>query len=567
METQIRYSTLQKCVRVVSIVLCFVLSFSYNGLAQKKKKHNKYTSQLGSSYFTKNHPYKVYNYKGYKYGHYKYHKCKYDKGSSLSKFGTNTYLGDSAFASNISGKYNSAFGFGTLLSNTEGNANVAMGAQALYNNQMGDSNVVSGYRAMYHNVNGRSNVATGRYALYSNISGFGNVAQGANALYSNTSARNNTAIGYASMFHNTTGNYNLALGYQSMFKNVDGTTNIAIGYRALHDNISGSGNVASGYESLFKNTKSYNSAYGYAALRNNISGEENTVIGYRALFKNNAGNSNTVVGANALINGTGSGNIAIGKDAMYSQTSGDFNMALGYAATVTKPNLTNAIAIGRSAKVSASNSMVLGGTGQFAVNVGIGTSNPNSMLELYGNNKALSFRNENDHDVLLIGTDGRGNGEFYLRNKSGENRVYISGANNENIYFNNGGAVGIGTTTMGGHKLAVEGSIGAREIKVEASEWADYVFDENYQLPALQLVDAYIKENKHLIGVPSEAEVLSNGIDLARMDATLLKKIEELTLYIIEQEKQIQELKAMNAEVEILKQALNALLLKSNTNQ
>ena len=69
------------------------------------------------------------------------------------------------------------------------------------------------------------------------------------------------------------------------------------------------------------------------------------------------------------------------------------------------------------------------------------------------------------------------------------------------------GQLGIGTTSTGSHKLAVEGSIGAREIKVEASGWPDFVFEKDYELRTLEEVEEHIKENGHLPEIPSEAEV------------------------------------------------------------
>lgn len=103
------------------------------------------------------------------------------------------------------------------------------------------------------------------------------------------------------------------------------------------------------------------------------------------------------------------------------------------------------------------------------------------------------------------------------------------------------GNVGIGTTTTGSHKLAVEGSIGARSVTVEPSGWSDFVFEGNYGLRTLEEVESHIEEKGHLPEIPSEAEVLENGIELGEMNAKLLQKIEELTLYLIDQNKQNQE--------------------------
>ncbi len=107
------------------------------------------------------------------------------------------------------------------------------------------------------------------------------------------------------------------------------------------------------------------------------------------------------------------------------------------------------------------------------------------------------------------------------------------------ILQDSGGKVGIGTTTMpGNHKLYVDGSAVMEEVKVALSQnWPDFVFNTNYPLPTLTEVETHIKENGHLKDIPSEAEVKANGIHLGEMDAKLLQKIEELTLYTIAQDK------------------------------
>lgn len=121
---------------------------------------------------------------------------------------------------------------------------------------------------------------------------------------------------------------------------------------------------------------------------------------------------------------------------------------------------------------------------------------------------------------------------------------------NRKMVLNADGGVGIGTTTTGPHKLAVEGSIGAREIKVQATGWSDFVFEKNYSLPTLEEVEKHINEKGHLKDIPSEKEVLENGINLGEMNSKLLQKIEELTLYSIEQNKKIE---AQTKEIESLK--------------
>jgi len=104
------------------------------------------------------------------------------------------------------------------------------------------------------------------------------------------------------------------------------------------------------------------------------------------------------------------------------------------------------------------------------------------------------------------------------------------------------GNVGIGTNTPA-EKLSVNGNIRAKEIKVEAANWPDYVFEKDYQMPSLTETEAFINEHKHLPGMPNKDQVAAEGISLGEMNRKLLEKVEELTLLLIEKEKEISLLK------------------------
>ena len=89
-------------------------------------------------------------------------------------------------------------------------------------------------------------------------------------------------------------------------------------------------------------------------------------------------------------------------------------------------------------------------------------------------------------------------------------------------------------------KLSVNGTIRAKEIKVETAGWPDYVFDDNYHLTPLKELDRYIKVNKHLPEMPNAKQAEQQGINLGEMNKLLLKKIEELTLHLIEKNKALE---------------------------
>jgi hypothetical protein len=97
------------------------------------------------------------------------------------------------------------------------------------------------------------------------------------------------------------------------------------------------------------------------------------------------------------------------------------------------------------------------------------------------------------------------------------------------------------------YTLAVPGKIVAKEVVVTITNWADFVFEDDYVLTPLKEVETYVKENKHLPNVPSEEELKTTGSDVATMDAILIRKIEEMQLYIIDLQKQIDELKTQNS--------------------
>ena len=177
--------------------------------------------------------------------------------------------------------------------------------------------------------------------------------------------------------------------------------------------------------------------------------------------------------------------------------------------------------------------------------------------------------NESDNPLIQIRQDGGqlGVNIGYSEENFGGNIFGIgtrySGQENWDAFTINtsNGNVGIGTKNAGSWKLAVNGNIRAKEIKVETG-WADYVFKDNYDLPTLEEVERYIQEKGHLINMPSAEEVAANGIELGRMNKLLLEKIEELTLYTLKQQENLK-----NQRTELAKKDYRILLLEERMNK
>ncbi|MGJ8734072.1 MAG: hypothetical protein ACSHW4_13030 [Cellulophaga sp.] len=188
-------------------------------------------------------------------------------------------------------------------------------------------------------------------------------------------------------------------------------------------------------------------------------------------------------------------------------------------------------------------------------NVGIGKKNPSRKLDVNGSIAAQDFFTVQKAGSYLIALNGEEHGVIHGRNASFEKKFTIS--SNGNSYLN-GGNVGIGTISPDA-KLTVAGNIHSREVKVTVNAGADFVFKEGYNLPTLKFVDEYIKKNKHLPDVPSEKEMIASGLLLAKMNIKLLQKIEELTLYAIEQQKEIDKQSKDVAELKsLVKQLINS---------
>ena len=171
--------------------------------------------------------------------------------------------------------------------------------------------------------------------------------------------------------------------------------------------------------------------------------------------------------------------------------------------------------------------------------MGIGTSNPQVRLDVDGSFQAT---NANINGALTA-SSATINGAANVTGTLTANSATINGAANVT------GALTANSAKITGEIRAnsaeIKGKIKAQEIEVtlDVKDWPDFVFENDYTLMTLQETEDFIKENKHLPNVPSAAEVEANGVNLGEMNAILIQKVEELTLYILDLQKQINELK------------------------
>jgi len=173
-------------------------------------------------------------------------------------------------------------------------------------------------------------------------------------------------------------------------------------------------------------------------------------------------------------------------------------------------------------------------------NVGIGTTSPGVKLDVNGD---MGIKGSNK--IYLaddLGTPPYIKGIWDSNDYTGmEFHSGFSGLDTTVIVISANARVGIGTKTPQ-NLLDVYGTIHAKEFKASLDGWSDYVFDKDYKLLSLNDVENYINTNKKLPDIPSAKEITTDGVKLGEMNALLLKKVEELTLYVIEQNKKIQSL-------------------------
>ncbi len=467
---------------------------------------------------------------------------------------SNTAFGFGALSSNApftttAGGFNSAFGSTTMQNNTSGQFNCSFGARNLTLNTIGSGNVAMGYRTLELNTTGGYNTALGYFSL-------GRL----NLPFNGMQSDGNTAVGNNAGSGLTSGITNIFLGNYSGSSLSTGSNNVFIGNSTGNNLTTGSNNVFIG-----------------KATVNGLAATTPTVVGNNAsntiILADGEGNQRLLIGGvgvnigNVGI-GLGNNNIAQNRLELNGGLAGTSGLRFRSYTSASTPVASN----GRVLTLNASGDVVLTtdvGSGGSTV-ITNGTNTTVTGTGVTGTPYRINAQN-------IYTNDGTLNTTTIPSTTAGVRTVTMG---NNNLFFNTlgstsgNGRIYIGNTTLfpaitatSNYRLLVEGGILSERVKVAlrnpTTNWADYVFANDYKLMPLKEVEAYINENKHLPGIDSANELVKNGLDLGDMQAKQMAKIEELTLYVIEQnktlenqnkafEKQSKEIEELKAQVKIL---------------
>lgn len=147
------------------------------------------------------------------------------------------------------------------------------------------------------------------------------------------------------------------------------------------------------------------------------------------------------------------------------------------------------------------------------------------------------FRVYSSNSLIFANENGAENNNFKFTTRSSTEQSAST-----KLIIKNNGNIGIGTETPDS-KLAVNGDIHAKEVRIDLAGWADYVFYDTYKLPTIEEAKQHIESKGHLINMPSAKQILSDGLNVGEITRLQQEKIEELMLYIIQMDKEIKDLK------------------------
>lgn len=476
----------------------------------------------------------------------------YEAGASITTGQFNSFLGFQAGKANSTGNWNTFLGYQTGLNNT-GSDNTFIGYQAGMLHQFGGGNVYLGSKAGGNALNGVQNIAIGEQSGFSTSTGFKNIFIGYMAGYSNTSGYSNIFIGNESGKSNTDGNRNMFFGNGSGFSNTSGFGNTFFGLESGYYNVNGFRNLFLGYRSGYKNVDgSDNSFLGDMAGSSNTSGNENTFVGQASGASNETGRDNTFLGSNVGRGNTnGSGNVMVGRFTGYN-INGNNNTFIGTQSAAnfnTGPFIASSnVCIGYASGTGLTN-------GFYNIFIGQQTGTYNGFGNVIIGHQA-GKNNSGDYNVFIGYRAG------FSETKS--NRLYISNSgvdstqaliygrfDSKEIALN--ARVGIGTTVPDKQLHVVGDARITGNIYCNDVIKPDFVFKPDYskRLDPLS-VERFIARNGHLPWLTKASEE-RDGINLTRMQFETVETVENLQLQIIQQQKEIENLKA---ELETLKKLI-----------
>lgn len=358
------------------------------------------------------------------------------------------------------------------------------------------------------------------------------------------------------------GSYNTLIGWGAGAQNRTGEANTFIGEIAGEANRTGSNNSYLGRGAGRLSKGSNNTFMGSDAGAVTTLGAGNTFIGKGAGAINN-GNNNVFLGLNAGASQSGSNKLFIENTDLDSANAliygrFDINYLRANAKTEVYSTSINFPAfkgvkshapgiltdepgvLGQNTVVDYWGIGVLGRGGYIGVKGEVTGSSNGAYIGMHG----LSNSPNNGTNYGLLVEAGNAATNYGIYSVASGGLTNYAGYFQGNLFAS--GNVGIGTTVYAtGYKLSVDGKIACEEVLVDLSgDWPDYVFESSYNLTPLDELRSFISHHGHLPGIPSAAEVKEKGIELGEMNKALLQKIEELTLYILDQEKRIQKMEA-----------------------
>jgi hypothetical protein len=421
------------------------------------------------------------------------------------------------------------------------------------------------------NITGNANVTSSNFIGTTNgnpvLIEVNNTLMASFGLTNNVSLLNSTSSNY----------YSIAMGYQTTASGWGSTSmgnqTVANGGQSTAigniDTASGVGSFATGSQnkalgdlSIAAGNYSVASGWGSFAVgnRDTASGGQSAAMGNIARATQL---TSFAIGNNTLASGQSA--FVMGEQTVapsYCETViGSYNTLYTPTGNIIYNSADRLFSIGNGTQYARSNALTILKNGK----TGLGTVTPTEILDIVGNVKfsgALMPNNTAGTAGQVLTSAGPGLPPTWTAGGTGGTSFsgitnYISkftptgAAIGSSQIYDNGSFVGLGTTTVPtGYLFAVNGKAIFNKVVVENyGNWADYVFQKDYVLPSLEDVEKYINQNQHLQGVPSACEVEKNGVDIEDNQVVLLKKVEELTLYVIDQNKKIEALQSQNNQL------------------